>query len=98
MVSRVEAEMRVRSAQTDTAAARAESKLLIDRIVQMSGQPPIFNSAPSVAPPTTTVQPGASTSGSDIPAPETRTTFADVHRQARKAIKDGTIHTLTGAT
>jgi hypothetical protein len=74
------------------AESKADNKILIDRIVQMSGQPPIFHPAPIQAtPPAPSPQPQVST----MPGPETRVSFADVHRETRKAIKNGDIGLLT---
>lgn len=70
--------------------SRAEVKLLLDRIVQMSGQPPIFH--PASAPPA----PAAPSPEqlSSIPAPETRVSFDDIHRRTRAAIADGSLNIL----
>ena len=68
---------------------RADNKLLLDRIVQLSGQPPIFNPLPT---PTVAAQPQVV---SNLPAPETRASISDVHRAAREAIKKGELHILS---
>jgi hypothetical protein len=78
--------------EAERKALREEVKLLLDRIVQMSGQPPIFNPAPT---PPTPAQPEPS--ASTIPGPATRLSFDDIHRETRKAIKDGKIGILAGA-
>ncbi len=70
--------------QAELAALRVDNKLLIDRIVQAAGQPPIFNPAPPVAPPSA-VQ-------SNLPGPETRHTMDDVHKAARTAIRSGQLN------
>jgi hypothetical protein len=75
-------------AQRELAEVREEVKLLLDRIVQMSGQPPIFHPAPPE--PT----PAPSPAASNLPAPETRVSFGDVHKATRKAIKDGELNIL----
>jgi hypothetical protein len=64
---------------------KAENKLLLDRILVMAGQPPVFHPAP--APPASPeVVP------STLPAPETRVGFDQVHQKARKAIATGTLN------
>jgi hypothetical protein len=76
-------------AENERQALREEVKLLLDRIVQMSGQPPIFH-PPSIPP---TPEPAESR----VRAPEVRETFDDVHQAARKAIREGKMHPLSGA-
>lgn len=88
-IHRAETELRLSIAQNALAEGNAERKLLIDRIAQMSGQPPIFHPAPAVAAP-----PAPTLAASNIPAPETRVSFSDVHRITRKAIKDGELNIL----
>lgn len=84
----------IRIMQHQLDAAREDNKLLIDRIAQMSGQPPIFYPLP-VNP--ILAQPEPQTS--KIAAPETRASFADVKRAARKAIDKGDLNILsTGVT
>ena len=67
--------------------ADEDNKLLLDRIVQMSGQPPIFHPlpAPAVAatPEPKTPEPNA------IPAPATRLSPMELQRMARRAIDTG---------
>jgi hypothetical protein len=75
--------------ESERKALADENKLLIDRIVQMSGQPPIFHPAPI-----TTPQPPPEPSS--LPAPETRVSFADVHRETRQAIKEGKLNLMMG--
>ena len=64
--------------------SNTERRLLLDRIVQLSGQPALFEKAAPVpaAPPA----PPAST----LPGPAARVGFDDVHQAARTALKDGT--------
>lgn len=85
-----DANQRVADAQAERDAARAEVKLLLDRIVQMSGQPPIFHPAPIPAAPTAP----SPEQLSSIPAPETRVSFDDIHRRTRAAIADGSLNIL----
>lgn len=80
----------IRIMQNQLDAARDDNKLLIDRIAQMSGQPPIFHPLPA-APMTASPEPKVST----MPGPQTRVSFADVHRRARQDIADGKINILT---
>jgi hypothetical protein len=61
--------------------AESERKTLMDRIVQLSGQPAIYQ-RPAVAEP-------AAAAASQL-TPRTRTTFEDVHSAVRDAMKDGT--------
>jgi hypothetical protein len=61
--------------------ASAERRLLLDRIVQMSGQPALFTQAPA---PPVVLENG-------LPGPPARVSFDDVHKAARAAIKDGRI-------
>lgn len=86
-----DANRRIGDALTERDDARADNKLLLDRIVQMSGQPPIFHPAPTQATPPAVPTPQIST----LPAPETRVSFSDVHNAARKAIKNGDLTLLT---
>lgn len=76
--------------QTELVFVRAENKILIDRIVQLSGQPPIFHPEPKSA----MAEPQPQTI-SALPGPETRVSFADVHRAAKAAIKSGELNLLT---
>lgn len=68
--------------ETERQALREDVKLLLDRIVQLSGQPPIFHPAPA---PPLAPEPVPSTG----PAPKTRKTFAEVKAEARAAIDKG---------
>ena len=65
---------------------RADNKLLLDRIVQMSGQPPIFHPVP-IVPPTPAEAKAAESSA--LPAPTIRRSPDDVKRMAREAISRG---------
>jgi hypothetical protein len=72
-------------AQAETFQAQIEAKskenhLLLDRIVQMTGQPPIYEKPAPVQPQTE----------SNVPDVPVRHTFDSVHEAARKAIADGT--------
>lgn len=70
----------------ELAEAKRENRLLIDRIVQMSGQPALFDKTPPAPPP----QPApAPVPVSTLPGPAARASFDDVHNAARAAIKDG---------
>ncbi len=62
-------------------AAKTEQHKLVDRIVEMTGQPPIYEKRPAVV-----AAPPAPEPASTIEPPATRLTFADVHNAARKAM------------
>jgi hypothetical protein len=68
----------------ELAEEKRENRLLLDRIVQMSGQPALFEKTAPVAPQAPT-QPA-----STLPGPAARVSFDDVHNAARTALKDGT--------
>jgi hypothetical protein len=72
--------------QNQLDAEKSDNKLLLDRIVQLAGQPPIFHPLPAP-----TLVPAEPKVVSTMPGPETRVSFADVHRAARKDIADGKI-------
>jgi hypothetical protein len=76
---------RLAIAQGALAEANAERKLLIDRIVEMSGQPAIFHPAPIVQ-----------QVPSSSPAPAARVSFDDVHKKAREAIRSGKLNLGVG--
>lgn len=69
---------------TELAEEKRENKLLLDRIIQLSGQPALFEKTAPVAPQAPT--PPTST----LPGPAARVSFDDVHNAARTALKDGT--------
>jgi hypothetical protein len=71
--------------EAELAEEKLENRILLDRIVQMSGQPALFEKA-APAPIPAAPAPPAST----LPGPAARPGFDDVHRAAREAIKDGT--------
>lgn len=71
----------------DALSAREETKLYIDRIVQMSGQPPIFHPLPM--PLGAAETPKSEPEGPGIAGPATRLSFDDVHKKARQAIRNG---------
>ena len=68
-------------------ALDAERKTLLDRIVQMSGQPPLFT-----APAPVTVAGAPPPDTSSIPGPRARANFDDVHEFARQAIRNKTLN------
>ncbi len=79
------ANLAVDLALNQVAEVKGDNKLLIDRIVQMSGQPAIFHPAP--------VLPAAPEAApSRIPGPKTRKSFDDVHEAAREAIRTGKLN------
>lgn len=88
-----DANQRVADAQAERDEAQKECKILIDRILSMSGQDPIFHPVPVSATPAPVLVPVPSTGG--IAAPETRVSFNDVHRKCRKAIANGDIGLLS---
>jgi hypothetical protein len=61
----------------------AERRLLLDRALQLGGQPPLYAKPEPVIP-----RPADPTS--TLPPPPVRASFDDVHKAARQAIKDGT--------
>jgi hypothetical protein len=65
--------------------AEADNKLLLDRIVQLAGQPPIFHPLPIVAAP----EPRTAQESSAIPAPAIRRSPDEIKRMARTAIERG---------
>jgi hypothetical protein len=66
--------------RTELAASYIKQELLLDRIVQLSGQPALYAKPPEVPP----------AEHSDQAGPKTRASFDDVREAARKAIADGT--------
>ena len=79
---RVEANKLLQLAQNEIQSLRVDQKLLIDRVVQLSGQPAIYAPAPEPKP----------SAPSNIAAPEERVTFATVHKKAREAIATGKLN------
>lgn len=68
-------------------AARAENHKLFDRIVEMTGQPPIYEKPSPMALVPSTVE---------APAPPTRLTFDDVHKAAQSAMARGDFRVSRG--
>jgi hypothetical protein len=81
-----------RRLEAELAEEKRENKLLLDRIVQMSGQPALFEKTAPVTPQAPT-QPA-----STLPGPAARVSFDDVHSAARTALKDGTFSISKGRT
>ena len=74
------------AAEERLAVAEAERRVLLDRIVELSGQPPIYAAAPHPGP-VGAVEP----KGDDGPPPmKERILFDDVHAAIRQAMADGT--------
>ena len=73
----------LQQARADLETANAERKLLFDRIVQMSGQPALFDKTPAPEPRV------APEPVSTMPGPAARVGFDQVHEVARRALKDG---------
>lgn len=65
------------------AGLESERKVLLDRIVEMSGQRPIYERQPAASREEPAEKPG------DLPAPKRQVTFDDIHETARRAIADG---------
>lgn len=79
------ANLAVDLAQNELAEAKADNKLLIDRVLQTVGQPPLFHPQ-AIAP---QLQPV-----SDLPGPATRTSFDDVHKAYHEARRSGTLNLM----
>ena len=76
------AEANARTAEAWLAESKAERRTLVDRIVQLSGQPPLYEKAPA---------PVAQAPAADnAPPVRTQVKIDDVHAAARAAIADGT--------
>jgi hypothetical protein len=71
------------------ADSEAERKILLDRIVQMSGQPALYHQ-PEAAP----ANPAAASATNNIPGPARKISFDEVHAVTRKALKNGTYSIL----
>lgn len=78
------------AAEERAAQCEAERKLLLDRIVQMTGQPALYEKA---APQPAVV--GAE-SAQEAPTPTKLVTFDDVHSAARRALANGTYRPPAG--
>lgn len=81
------AERKQKEAEERLAAADAERKLLLDRVVQMSGQPPLY--AEQVSVPNEQVP-------ANQPAPKARVTFEDIHGAFREAELSGKLTLVNG--
>ena len=72
---------------------REERRKLLDRMLQMAGQPPIYEPAPAPAPPVTVEPPpgrgGSTAEREGVPAPERRVRIDDVHQWARAQMRNG---------
>lgn len=80
-------EREVKDLRDRVTALEAERKALVDRIVQLSGQPALYEKPVPVPSPEIVA---------DQLAPRTVTTFSDVHAAVRKAIKDNTFNIPKG--
>jgi hypothetical protein len=69
-------------ARADAESGKQERKLLMDRIVQMTGQPALYAQPQAITP--------APELKANYPAAESRASFDDVHKALRQAMKDGT--------
>ncbi len=63
--------------------SEAERRMLLDRVLELSGQPGLFHKP---APQPVQAQP------SSLPAPPTRVSFDDVHAAAQQALRDKTFN------
>ncbi|HUD75133.1 MAG TPA: hypothetical protein VMQ76_08680 [Terracidiphilus sp.] len=73
-----------RKTQEQLEVSNAERKLLLDRIVQMSGQPALYEK------PTAEAKNRESGEQQEMPSPRSRVGFDDVHEALRAAVKNGT--------
>jgi seryl-tRNA synthetase len=81
----VELKDEIKQLRADLMASEAKRELLTDRIVQLSGQPAIYQKRD-----TAEVRDRESEKPTAVPPmPERRASFDDVHRAVREAIKDG---------
>jgi hypothetical protein len=80
----------VREAQLNLRLEAAENdrRLLLDRIVQMTGQPPIYEKPGPVL--LVQPEPKPVPESADTPEAVRQVTFDDVHRDARRAMANGT--------
>lgn len=82
-------EREVKDLRDRVTALEAERKALVDRIVQLSGQPALYEKQVAIPSPE---------NATDQLSPRTVTTFSDVHAAVREAMKSNTFDVLKGRT
>jgi hypothetical protein len=81
-VQKIDAAAQLAKVEARLVEEQGERKLLLDRIVQLSGQPALFEK-------TGTREEAIGTSENTQPVPGVLTTFGDAKRWAEKQLKDG---------
>lgn len=72
-------------------ASNTERRLLLDRIVQLSGQPALFErQGTGIRDQASVSKPEEPKPANTLPGPAARVGFDEVHQAARTALKDGT--------